>query len=93
MNIRAQYEAWTGTDAEFLADINTKRNKRIVNGGLVSLPMVAAVSEQLAGLLAVTMKRVIAALASQLQTLPDGPQKDAVDGQYEIFDSFFRRLK
>jgi hypothetical protein len=93
MSIRAAFEAWEGTDSEFLADINNPRNKRIVNGGLVSLAMVAAVSEQLAGLLAVTMKRVIANLAGLIASLPDGEQKDQAEGQYEIFDSFFKRLK
>ena len=91
--IRDTIETWQGSDADLLVALNEPRNKRKVNDGLVSLAMVGERSEPLAGMLAVTMKRVIATLGQTVDTLPDGPQKDQTEGQYEIFDSFFKRLK
>lgn len=92
MAIREIIESHNSTDAELLTLLNTPSIKTVVNDGLVSLPMVAAVSEQLAGKLVVTLKRTVAALEAQVASLPDGAQKDATEGQLEVIRSFYVRL-
>ena len=83
---------WKGDDSSLLAELNKPKHKRIVNGGLVALAMIAAVDQNLAGNLVLTLKRSLAHLKSTFEGLPDGKQKDAVEAQFELFDSFRKRL-
>jgi hypothetical protein len=93
MSIRETIETFEGTDTELIAALNDPKNKTVVNDGLVSLPMVAAVSEQLAGALVVTLKRTIATLEYQVDSLDDGSTaKDQTEGSLEVIRSFYVRL-
>jgi hypothetical protein len=90
--MRTIIESRQGTDAELLAELNRKQFKRTVNDGLVSLAMVAAVSEPLAGKLALTIKRTIQALEAAYTAMPAGEQRDATEAQHDVFVSFNKRL-
>lgn len=60
--MRETIENWTGSDADLLTELNRKQFKRVIGNGLVTLPMIANVSVELAAGLNYTLQQVIAAL-------------------------------
>ncbi|MEZ6097228.1 MAG: hypothetical protein R3C03_23895 [Pirellulaceae bacterium] len=85
---------WTGTDEELLTELNRKQFKRVIGDGLVTLPMVAAVSVELAANLNFTLESTITFLRTPAKDDQgnDIPIPTEQLAQASLIDKFTKRL-
>lgn len=92
MSAVAQQFWANGQDAELIAELNKPQKKRLINGGLVTMATVAAVSQELAAAAGLLFKKASLFYGNPVNGETD-VEAEVRQGRHELFLSCYERFR